>query len=249
MHSGSRGGKMTEEFGLEAARANLSPLQGSARASRMNDTSGLNGCALSTSAALQLSLESKLRAALPGDGTTLLPMIWRQKATPAGRPYCQLLPQARRTSGSGSGLWPTPNAVDYKGPNPLHRRPICDDDLPTRVLRKELWPTPSATLGPNAGLVTNKKGREGGTLVEAVSNRMIWPTPTARDWRSDKGKQSDKELYGSKGKPLPRVVGGALNPMWVAWLMGYPPEWISCAPSATPSSRKSRQSLSGPAKK
>ena len=35
-------------------------------------------------------------------------------------------------------MWPTPNAVDYKGPStrsPGKERPVCDDDLPTRVVR------------------------------------------------------------------------------------------------------------------
>ncbi len=40
-----------------------------------------------------------------------------------------------------------------------------------------LWPTPTATLGSNGGAITPQKAREGGTLIEAVSNRM-WPTPT-----------------------------------------------------------------------
>ncbi len=34
------------------------------------------------------------------------------------------------------GLWPTPNATDYKGPStrsPGKERPPCDDDLPTRI--------------------------------------------------------------------------------------------------------------------
>jgi len=34
---------------------------------------------------------------------------------------------------------------------------------------------------------------------------------------------------------------GALNPEFVCWLMGFPPEWVSCAPSATQSSRKSQR--------
>jgi hypothetical protein len=34
---------------------------------------------------------------------------------------------------------------------------------------------------------------------------------------------------------------GALNPEFVCWLMGFPPEWDACAPTAMPSSRKSRQ--------
>lgn len=40
------------------------------------------------------------------------------------------------------------------------------------------WPTPSASLGEKGGLVTEKKAREGGTLIEALSARTMWPTPT-----------------------------------------------------------------------
>jgi hypothetical protein len=44
--------------------------------------------------------------------------------------------------------FPTPNASDVKGPDPLGRRPECDDDLPTRVKR---YPTPTARLGTPRG--------------------------------------------------------------------------------------------------
>jgi hypothetical protein len=44
------------------------------------------------------------------------------------------------TANDASRMWPTPAATDGKGANPLDRRPDCDDDLPTRVVR--LWPTP-----------------------------------------------------------------------------------------------------------
>ena len=75
---------------------------------------GLRGFLSSASASLQSSLESKLRRQLDGAGSTLFSLIWRRKATPAGRPYYQLAVLGRRTSGSGFGSWPTPKERDYR---------------------------------------------------------------------------------------------------------------------------------------
>jgi hypothetical protein len=49
----------------------------------------------------------------------------------------------------------------------------------------------------------------------------------------------------STGYPAPMANGGQLNPAFSLYLQGYPTEWLSCAPSETPSSLKSRQSSSG----
>jgi hypothetical protein len=108
--------------------------------------------------------------------------------------------------------------------------------LPTPALRmcvnaSGLWPTPTASLGTKGGRITPRKGREGGTLIEAVAARM-YPTPAARDYRSPNKKTYAERGGGTKGEQLPNFVGGLLNPTWVEWLMGWPIGWTELKPLA-----------------
>src|SRR5262245_54541484 len=139
-------------------------------------------------------------------------------------------------------MWPTPNAEGgtgyMSGSNRDTWRPTLAGAVqmaPTgpppqitadefrgkgRGAAKRQWPnTPSASLGPNGGLVTPAKAREGGTLIEAVSARM-WPTPTASDGMGGPGSSGR-----DGGDNLRTAVNGALNPTWVEILMGFPPGW------------------------
>jgi hypothetical protein len=198
-----------------------------------------------------------------------------------------------RQDGATGRLFPTPAAGDSNngcpGDGREHYRLRGKPSLET-MARKDLWPTPSASLGEHAGLVTPRKGREGGTLVEAMSAQLwptpraseanqdfakfnrsttgislptaaqIWPTPVAgdsnspgpnqhtttlgreikrealwltpaqRDYRHPNASSYQERGGAKKGEQLPNAVGGVLNPAWVSALMGYPPEWMACAP-------------------
>jgi hypothetical protein len=69
-----------------------------------------------------------------------------------------------------------------------------------------------------------------------------WPTPTSRDHKDtgDSILNGTVPVNGLLGRAVgPSTIGGALNPTWVEWLMGFPLGWTDCGPSATRSSRRS----------
>jgi hypothetical protein len=84
-----------------------------------------------------------------------------------------------------------------------------------------MWPTPVAD-----GDRRTNYAQDGTSLGFAV---RMWPTPTAQDAKNN-GAPSQMER---NTKPLNAEVGGALNPTWVEWLMGWPLGWTDCAVSAT----------------
>nr|WP_250447955.1 hypothetical protein [Lysobacter enzymogenes] len=67
----------------------------------------------------------------------------------------------------------------------------------------------------------------------------LWATPTARDHK-DGWSYGSAPHNGQLGRQVePSPAGGFLNPEFVFWLMGYPPEFLACAPPAMRSSRRS----------
>lgn len=103
--------------------------------------------------------------------------------------------------------------------------------LRTEEIGSGLWPTPCVQMsqrktinGENRSHTTGQKF--GLSLVQSVK---MWPTPTAQDAKNN-GAPAQIER---NTKPLNAEVGGALNPTWVEWLMGWPLGWTDCAASAT----------------
>lgn len=100
-------------------------------------------------------------------------------------------------------------------------------------LRKQIYPTPQASdwkrskYTPESLMVRLEKHQIG--LPEEVFNRIYFPTPTCQDAKNN-GAQSQQER---NTKPLNAIVGGALNPVWVEWLMGWPLGWTDLKHLAT----------------
>jgi len=230
--SGSPAGPTTDLFGQALVPASPSAPPARARRAMTNATCGLSGFLSSPSAALQSSLESRLRRQLDGAGSTLFSLTWKRKATPAGRPYCQLAASARRTSGSGFGSWPTPCAVE--------------------VAILATWPTPQSRDGAHSR--SGQPERTGGQRrnLDDYATLASWVSPTARDHQrgvkpprpTDTGIPPSQQVgMIATGFPASTEKRGQLNPAHSRWLMGYPAAWDACAPMATRSRRKSPPSL------
>lgn len=161
----------------------------------------------------------------------------------------ELLMLERHTAESDAGLWPTPNVpnggrscahvTDWRGTD---GRTAYHNGKKVQVGLEHAakhWPTPTATLGTKGGRVTPMKSREGGTLIEAVSQRSTWATPTVH------GNYNRVGASAKSGDGLATQAGGSLNPTWVEWLMGWPLGWTDLKPLATDRCRNAQRRHGG----
>lgn len=104
-------------YGPVPALASLSARQVKALGLQTSGISGRHGFTSSASADLQSSLESRLQRRLASAGLMELSVTWKVMATPAGRPYCQRVPQMPRIDVTGFGSLPTPSGTSNHGKN------------------------------------------------------------------------------------------------------------------------------------
>ena len=196
-----RVGRLSVPYGQAPARVNLSARQAKEKGLLTSGTYGRPSTGLSNSAALNMSLGSRLQAKLENRGSTLYRLTWREKATPAGLPCYQLVASAPRISVSDCSGWPTPRATmrdgndtpemkKDRGANPGLELPVAAKLAGHPSQKWDVqegsagWPTPRANDSTGAKI---PPGREGGVALKTAAQMAGWPTPTTRDWKDTPG--------------------------------------------------------------
>lgn len=170
--------------------------------------------------------------------------------------------------------WATPQARDLKGADSAdsgnYQRKLDSGytiDLNSQAFN---WPTPKATDGTKGG--PNQAGSKGDLMLPSAAAQ--WPTPAARDVKgansaehalvtgggrkhmdqlanfvehSPSSPQAQQIPDGQESSQSTPTSRRRLNPMFGAWLMGWPCWWTNpgitnCAKSATESWRSRLQS-------
>ena len=192
--------------GPQAVPASRSRRPARGAASTTIATSGPSCSSSSASAALQSSLESRLRVLLAGRGSTLYRLTWKAQATPSGRPIFALLASGHRTSDSGStsSPWPTPTVADSERASEGFSR---GNLTMVGAARLSAWPTPTVndSTGSDYAYSGGDHSRPVLKLPGAAKLAAGWPTTRA----ADGAKGACRETPHPNGQDLPTTAGWA----------------------------------------
>ena len=212
------------ESSQEAHLASHSAQPDKAAVTATSDTSHLTGSGWSQPSGLLGCLASKLQPqSEKTTGSMIYSMHWKQKATPRGRPYFQLVASAHRISDSDSGLrhgWPTPTASDNKDRGKwddpaIQRRKLLGKSVELSMMVGVAgWSTPAhQDPGINPARLETKQGEawigsnraydsETGRLAQTGLTQQVpasltgWPTPNAGDAKAGTNQKGQQKRLG-----------------------------------------------------
>lgn len=141
----------------------------------------------------------------------------------------------RPTSGTGAGLWPTPNCIVFRSDGELaklaksakdEREYLAMSDRACNSKRRRFWPTPTVCGNHNR---KGASATSGDGLATVVTQRT-WPTATAtayKGWSPNHNRamtddRLDYSVERESFQPGQQTPPMRLNPEWVEWLMGWP---------------------------
>ena len=181
-------GQTIAQFGQVAAHASPSVSPATGPGSLTIDTSGPRCSVSSRSAALQLSLASRLRARTASLGSTLYKLTWKERITPAGRSISALRASGRRISDSDCIGWPTPTTPSggQTPPEGTSATGQTPDGRKVQVTLKDVsnlagWPTPQASDMTGGGQAKRALNPERSNDLNDFAMLAGWGTPTAQD--------------------------------------------------------------------
>ena len=189
----------------EVFRANRSVLPESVEARKMTVISGLT-CSGSFKRRDPVGLLARMLLGSSIWHSTKCWLIWKPKITKSNRLLFRLQPSAPRIGEIGFGL--------------------SDLMIPTPVASEMVGSEYTKTVNYKDGVFYRRsrgKGERHGARLGQILPRLpeILPTPKAQDSRAgytDRGKSNF-------GETIQGSVGLKLQPLFVEWMMGFPPNW------------------------
>jgi hypothetical protein len=119
-------------------------------------------------------------------------------------------------------LWATPKASDAITGTTARQSDRAPEKTTHLTAQVHLFPTPTVHGDYNRKGSSAHSGDGLAVYVKNVKN--LYPTPTVNDSKNNAPPSQHTE-NGRHSNPLNVLAGGALNPAWVEWLMGFPAGW------------------------